>query len=60
MTGDRRLDMPTISRATAELGMALNEIGKAAALTHIVTVYDHAMHRMLLRTGCAGDPLGPP
>lgn len=60
MTGDRRLDMPTISRATAELGMALNEIGKAAALTHIVTVYDRAMHRMLLRNGCAGEPLGPP
>lgn len=60
MTGDRRLDASTIGRATAELGMALNEIGKAAALTHIVTVYDRAMHRMLLRTGCAGEPLGPP
>jgi N-acyl-L-homoserine lactone synthetase len=60
MTGDFRVDGPVISRATAELGMALNEIGKAAALTHIVTVYDRAMHRMLLRCGCAGEPLGPP
>jgi acyl homoserine lactone synthase len=40
--------------------MALNEIGKAAALTHIVTVYDRVMHRMLMRCGCAGEPLGPP
>lgn len=60
MTGDRRLDASAISRATAELGMAMNEIGKAAALTHIVAVYDGAMHRMLLRCGCAGEPLGPP
>jgi N-acyl-L-homoserine lactone synthetase len=60
MTGDRRLDASVISRATAELGMALNEIGKAAALTHIVAVYDGVMHRMLLRCGCAGEPLGPP
>jgi acyl homoserine lactone synthase len=60
MTGDKGVDFLTISRATAELGMALNEIGKAAALTHIVTVYDGAMHRMLSRVGCAGEPLGPP
>jgi acyl homoserine lactone synthase len=60
MTGDMRVDGPIIGRATAELGMALNEIGKAAALTHIVTVYDRAMHRMLTRVGCAGEPLGPP
>lgn len=60
MTGDRRVDASAIGRATAELGMALNEIGKAAALTHIVAVYDSVMHRMLLRCGCAGEPLGPP
>jgi acyl homoserine lactone synthase len=59
MTGDFQHDGPVISRATAELGLAMNEIGKAAALTHIVTVYDRAMHRMLLRCGCAGEPLGP-
>lgn len=59
MTGDMKVDGPTISRATAELGLALNEIGKAVALTHIVTVYDRAMHRMLTRCGCAGEPLGP-
>jgi acyl homoserine lactone synthase len=60
MTGVRQIDAPIISRATAELGLALNEIGKAAALTHMVAVYDRAMHRMLLRHGCAGEPLGPP
>ncbi|MDJ0448249.1 acyl-homoserine-lactone synthase [Methylocystis sp. JR02] len=60
MTGDIGIDSRIISRATAELGMALNEIGKAAALTHVVTVYDRVMHRMLMRVGCAGEPLGPP
>ncbi len=60
MTGDRRRDAPVIGRATAELGLALNEIGKAAGLTHIVTVYDHGMHRMLSRCGCAGELIGPP
>ena len=60
LSGNRRVDNPIISLATAELGLALNEIGMAAGLTHIVTVYDHAMHRMLQRCGCAGEPLGPP
>lgn len=60
MTGDAQVDAPTISRATAELGFALNEIGKAASLTHVVTVYDRVMHRLLTRCGCAGEPLGPP
>lgn len=60
MTGDRRTDGATIGRVTAELGLALNEIGKAAALSHIVTVYDSVMHRMLSRGACAGEPLGPP
>lgn len=60
MTDDRRADAPIIGKATAELGLALNEIGKASGLTHIVTVYDRAMHRMLSRSGCAGEPLGPP
>ena len=60
LTGDRRADGLSISRATAELGLALNEIGMAAGLTHIVTVYDQAMHRMLRRCGCAGEPLGAP
>lgn len=59
MTGDRRTDGATIGRVTAELGLALNEIGKAAGLTHIVTVYDSVMHRMLSRGACAGEPLGP-
>jgi acyl homoserine lactone synthase len=60
MTGDRGADARVIGRATAELGLALNEIGKATGLTHIVAVYDRAMHRMLTRCGCAGEPLGPP
>ena len=49
-----------MSRATAELGLAMNEIGMQTGLTHIVTVYDAFMHRILKRAGCAGDPIGPP
>ncbi|MCX7899457.1 MAG: autoinducer synthase, partial [Methylocystis sp.] len=60
MTGDRHADARTVSRTTAELALAMNEIGKIVGLTHIVTVYDRAMHRMWSRVGCAGDPLGPP
>jgi N-acyl-L-homoserine lactone synthetase len=60
ISGDRRADASAISRATGELGLALNEIGMAAGLTHIVTVYDQAMHRLLRRCGCAGEPIGPP
>lgn len=46
-----------IGRATAELGLAMNEIGRSVGLTHIVTVYDALMHRLLTRAGCAGDPI---
>jgi acyl homoserine lactone synthase len=49
-----------LSRATAELGLAMNEIGVRSGLTHIVTVYDALMHRVLKRAGCAGEPIGAP
>jgi acyl homoserine lactone synthase len=49
-----------LSRATAELGLAMNELGVRTGLTHIVTVYDAFMHRVLKRAGCAGAPIGPP
>ena len=60
MTGDRRADGATMNKVTAELGLALNEIGKMAGITHIVTVYDGVMHRLLSRSACAGEPLGLP
>lgn len=60
LDGGGRAEMPMINRTIGELGLALNEIGKAAALTHIVTVHDRAMHQMLARCGCAGEPLAPP
>lgn len=59
-TGDRRRDFARMSEATAELGLAMNEIGKQVGLTHIVTVYDAIMHRMLKMANCAGEPLGEP
>ena len=49
-----------IGRATAELGLAMNEIGMEIGLTHIVTVYDAFMHRVLKRAGCAGEPISEP
>jgi len=61
---DHEADVPIgkkgISRATAELGLAMNEVGGSVGLTHIVTVYDALMHRILKRAGCAGEPLGEP
>ncbi len=60
MTGDIKTDAAVIGRATAELGLALNEIAKVAALSHVVTVYDRTMHRLLTRADWAGEPLGPP
>jgi len=59
-TGDRRRDFARMSQATAELGLAMNEIGKDTGLTHIVTVYDAVMHRMLTMADCAGEPLSAP
>ena len=61
---DHHADVPIgpkgISRATAELGLAMNEIGAQVGLTHIVGVYDALMHRVLSRAGCGGEPIGPP
>jgi acyl homoserine lactone synthase len=49
-----------IGRATAELGLAMNELGMHVGLTHIVTVYDAFLHRILERSDCAGEPLSEP
>ena len=38
----------------------MNEIGMQTGLTHIVTVYDAFMHRVLKRAGCAGKPISTP
>ncbi len=57
--GSRR-DFAKMSTATAELGLALNQIGKIGGISHFVTVYDAMMHRMLQRTCCAGDPISEP
>ncbi len=61
---DRAVDIQIgpkrISRAVAELGLGMNEVGVRLGLTHIVTVYDAILHRHLLRVGCAGEPIGEP
>jgi N-acyl-L-homoserine lactone synthetase len=58
ITGDARTDARVVSRTTAELLMSLNEIGRAAALSHLVVVCDQAMYRLLSRCDLAGDQLG--
>lgn len=57
---DANIGPKGIGRATAELGLGMNEIGKRIGLTHIITVYDAYMHRILKRAGCAGEPIGMP
>jgi acyl homoserine lactone synthase len=63
-TIDRRLETKRYNArlgvATAELGLAMNQIGKNVGLTHVVTVYDALVHRILERGGCEGEPLGEP
>jgi len=61
---DRDADVPIgpngVSRAVAELGIGMNEVAMRAGLTHVVTVYDALVHRILKRAHCAGEPMGPP
>lgn len=61
---DHEADVPIgpngISRATAELGLAMNQIGMRLGLSHIVTVYDAIVHRTLRKARCAGEPIGAP
>ncbi|MGD9657808.1 MAG: acyl-homoserine-lactone synthase [Methylocystis sp.] len=49
-----------IDRAVGEIGVALNEIAKTAALTHVIGVFDSGAHRLLSLRGCAGEALAPP
>ena len=57
---DVRIGPKQISRAIAELGLGMNEIGARIGLSQIVTVYDATLHRYLSRVGCAGQPIGEP
>ncbi len=49
-----------VHRASAELLIALCEIGMHVGLTFIVTVIDLRMERILRRLNCAGDRIGEP
>ena len=48
-----------IGRALTEIALAVNDIGRALGLTHVVAVYDAATHRWAGRLWHAGAPLGP-
>jgi acyl homoserine lactone synthase len=49
-----------VHHTTAELLIALCEIGMHVGLTFIVTVIDLRMERILRRLNCAGDRIGEP
>ncbi len=49
-----------LSRITGEMLSALIQIGVSAGLTHIVTVIDVRMEKILLRAGCPVDRLADP
>lgn len=59
-TENCRAQQQIIDRAIGEIGVALNEIAKAAALTHVIGVFDGGAHRLLSLRGCAGEALAPP
>lgn len=49
-----------IDQAVGELGVALNEIAKSAALTHVIGVFDSGAQKLLSLRGCAGEALARP
>ena len=49
-----------LNRITGELLCGLFETGLAAGLTHIVSVFDQRMERILTRANCAPERLAPP
>ncbi|MBG0797860.1 autoinducer synthesis protein [Methylocystis sp. L43] len=55
--GDFRATDVASDRTIGQLGVALNAIAEAAALTHVIGVFDRSMHRLLSQRGCAGETL---
>jgi acyl homoserine lactone synthase len=49
-----------LSQITGELLCGLFETGLAAGLTHVVSVFDTRMERILRRAGCLSERLAPP
>ncbi|AZG76132.1 acyl-homoserine-lactone synthase [Methylocystis rosea] len=58
--GDSPATEAAIDRTIGQLGVALNAIAEAAALTHVIGVFDSSMHRLLSHRGCPGETLAPP
>lgn len=48
---------PHLDRTIAQLGVSLNEIAEAAALTHLIAVHDSAVRQLLSLRGCDGELL---
>jgi acyl homoserine lactone synthase len=49
-----------LSKPTAELILGMNEFGRRLGLTHVVTVYDAFVARILRRADCKGEPISEP
>jgi acyl homoserine lactone synthase len=58
--GDSRDEQNGVDRTIGELGVAINDIAEAAALTHLIGVFDRAAHAMLSLCGCGGEAFAPP
>lgn len=56
----KQLSSRGINSVTGELLSTLLEVGLYAGLTHIVTVIDVRMERVLLRAKCPVERMGPP
>ncbi|WP_372421565.1 acyl-homoserine-lactone synthase [Salinarimonas chemoclinalis] len=57
---DVELTRNRLSRPTAELILGMNELGRELGLSHIVTVYDAFIARILRRADCRGEPISSP
>ncbi|WP_029030413.1 acyl-homoserine-lactone synthase [Salinarimonas rosea] len=57
---DVELTRNRLSRPTAELILGMNELGRELGLSHIVTVYDAFIARVLRRADCRGEPISSP
>ncbi|MGP9821012.1 acyl-homoserine-lactone synthase [Salinarimonas sp. NSM] len=57
---DVELTRNRLSRPTAELILGMNEFGRELGLSHIVTVYDAFIARILRRADCRGEPISSP
>lgn len=55
-----RSSLSNLNLVTAELIAGMGEVGLLAGLSHVVTVYDRFLRRIIARAGCAETLVGGP